>query len=255
MLGFDAPWDAIAVFVAALAAGAANAIAGGGSAISFPVLVFVGVPPVAANATSGVGLWPGSASAAWSYRSRIRRMGRRTRWLLLPAAAGGLLGAWLLIRLPPEWFGAVAPFLVMGAALSVAVEPLIDRPLGADPIGESDATLRTGMIVMFAVAVYGGYFGAGMGLMMLTTLALLGIDDLQQANGIKNLLAVVLKLPAIAYFIAVGALRWDAALLMGAGALLGGWVAGHLIQKVDTRRLRWVITAVGLVLGAAMLGR
>lgn len=255
MLGFDAPWHAIAVFAAALAAGAANAIAGGGSAISFPVLVFAGVPPVAANATSGVGLWPGSASAAWSYRSRIRRMGQRTRWLLLPAAVGGLIGAWLLIRLPPEWFGAIAPFLVMGAALSVAVEPLIGRRLAADPIAESDATLRTGMIAMFAVAVYGGYFGAGMGLMMLTTLALLGIDDLQQANGIKNLLAVVLKLPAIAYFIAVGALRWDAALLMGVGALLGGWVAGHLIQKVDTRRLRWLITAVGLVLGAAMLGR
>lgn len=255
MFGFDATWHAIAVFAAALAAGAANAIAGGGSALSFPVLVFVGVPPVAANATSGVGLWPGSASAAWSYRSRIRRMGGRTRWLLVPAAVGGLLGAWLLIRLPPEWFGTIAPFLVMAAALSVGVEPLIGRRLGADPIGESDATLRTGMIAMFAVAVYGGYFGAGMGLMMLTTLALLGIEDLQQANGIKNLLAAVLKLPAIAYFMAVGALRWDAALLMGVGALLGGWVAGHLIQKVDTRRLRWVITAVGLVLGAAMLGR
>lgn len=240
---------------AGAASGAANAVAGGGSALSFPVLVLVGVPPVAANATNSLGLWPGGVAAAWSYRSRIGRMGRRSLGLMAPALAGGLLGAWLLIRLPATWFGSAAPYLVMAAATSVAIEPLVRAGKGTGGLRGSDAAWVLGMLAMFGVALYGGYFGAGMGLLMLSTLGLLGFADLQQANAVKNLLAVAIKLPAVLYFMAIGAVRWDAALLMGAGAMAGGWLAGLGIQRVDAERLRWLIASIGLFLGVLMLLR
>lgn len=269
---FDSLWAVMAVFGAGAAAGAANAVAGGGSALAFPVLVLVGVPPIAANATSALGLWPGSVAAAWSYRARIRHIRRRTRWLIPPAMAGGLLGGWLLIELPPSWFAAVAPWLVIGAALSVGVEPgvrtwLRRRPGDRGDVGDrGDRGYRAGrthragagfaaITAMFLLSIYGGYFGAGMGLILLTTLGLLGLEDLQHANGIKNLIAVVIKAPAIVYFVAIGAARWDASLVMALGAISGGWLAGHLIQKVDASRLRWLIALIGLSLGALMLVR
>lgn len=255
MLGLETWWELAAVFAAAVSAGAANAIAGGGSAIAFPVLVLVGVPPVIANATNAVGLWPGGVAATWSYRSRIRQIGTRTRWLLLPAVLGGLLGGWLLLALPAGWFGAIAPFLVLAAAASVAVEPLVRRWLGSGEIRHSDSALRAGLLAMLGVSIYGGYFGAGMGLLILTTLGLLGLRDLQHANGVKNLLSVAIKLPAIAYFIALGQLRWDMAILMGIGAMTGGWIAAHFVQKVDARRLRWIIVGVGVTLGLLMIPR
>lgn len=253
--GFETGWQAAVIFFASVAAGAANAVAGGGSAISFPALVLVGVPPVAANATNSLGLWPGSIAAAWSYRARIRQMGARTRWLILPALLGGLVGAWLLINLPAHWFAALAPFLVLGAAASVGVEPIARRRVGSGRIGDSDGVLGGALLAILAVSLYGGYFGAGMGIMLLTALGLAGLHDLQHANGVKNLLAVMIKLPAILYFIVLGVLEWPTALLMALGAITGGWVAGHLIQKVDAERLRWVIVAVGVLLGLFMLAR
>lgn len=255
MPGFETWGHDVVILLAAVAAGAANAVAGGGSAISFPALVLVGVPPVAANATNALGLWPGSVAAAWSYRRRIQAMGPRTRWLILPALLGGLAGAWLLINLPARWFAAIAPFLVLGAAASIGVEPVARRWVGSGRIGDSDGVLCAGLLAILGVALYGGYFGAGMGIVLLTALGLLGLHDLQHANGVKNMLAVMIKLPAILYFIVLGTLEWRASIIMAVGAITGGWVAGHLIQKVDAERLRWVIVAVGMVLGLVMLAR
>lgn len=255
MFGFESWSHTLLVFVAALAAGAANAVAGGGSAISFPALVLVGVPPVAANATNALGLWPGSIAAAWSYRARLRSVTGRTRWLLAPALVGGLVGAWLLVQLPARWFAGIAPFLVLGAAVSVGVEPMAKRWLGTGRIRESGASLWGGLAAVLGVALYGGYFGAGMGIMLLTAFGLMGLRDLQHANGLKNLITVTIKLPAIAYFVVIGLPEWNAVVTMAVGAITGGWIAGHLIQKVDAERLRWVVVVVGAALGAFMLFR
>lgn len=255
MPGFESWSHALLVFAAGLAAGGANAVAGGGSALSFPALVLLGIPPVTANVTNALGLWPGSIAAAWSYRARLRSVAPRTRWLILPALGGGLIGAWLLVQLPARWFAGIAPFLVLGAAVSVGVEPLAKRWLGSGQIQRSDRALAGAVIAIFAVALYGGYFGAGMGIMLLTALGLMGLHDLQHANAVKNLITVVIKLPAIVYFVAMGLPEWHAALTLAAGAITGGWVSGHLIQKVRAERLRWVIVVVGIALGLLMLRR
>lgn len=247
-------WELLAVLGAGLAAGSANAIAGGGSAISFPVLVMVGVPPVAANATSALGLVPGSMAATWSYRGELRRAQRSLLWLAMPSLVGGALGAWLLVRLPADWFAALAPWLVIGAAGSVVVEPAIRRWVGS---GQSDSrgARIAGAVVWLLVSLYGGYFGAGMGMLILTSLGLLGVHDLQHANGLKNLLSVPIKVPAVAYFVILGLPVWPAALTLMAGAIAGGWLAGHLIQRVEAERLRWLVAGIGVALGLLMLLR
>ncbi|MFP4623897.1 MAG: sulfite exporter TauE/SafE family protein [Gemmatimonadota bacterium] len=251
--GFEIWWQLPAVVAAGLAAGAGNAIAGGGSAISFPLLVFVGVPPVAANATNALGIVPGSAAAASSYRGELRRARATTFFLLVPSLVGGALGGWLLIRLPPEWFAAVAPWLVLLAAASVALEPITRRWVGR---GEETPVGRAGGVVFwFMVSLYGGYFGAGMGMFLLAALGLLGVHDLQHANGLKNLLSVAIKAPAILYFIVLGLPVWTAALALMAGATVGGWLAGHLIQRVSAQRLRGLVALVGAALGLLMLVR
>jgi uncharacterized membrane protein YfcA len=243
-----------AVAAAGLAAGAANAIAGGGSAISFPVLVMVGVPPVAANASNAVGLVPGSASASWSYRGELRQARRGSLWLAVPSVLGGALGAWLLTRLPADWFALAAPWLVLLAAASVSLEPLARRWVGTGGDGGQAGRIG-GVLFWFAISLYGGYFGAGMGMFLLAALGILGIHDLQHANGLKNLLSIAIKGPATLYFIALGLPVWPATLTLMAGAMTGGWVAGHLVQRVQAERLRWVVAAVGAGMGLFMLLR
>jgi uncharacterized membrane protein YfcA len=254
VIEFALDWPILAVAAAGLAAGAGNAIAGGGSAISFPLLVFVGVPPVAANATNSVGLVPGSAAAAWSYRGELRRARPATFWLVVPSVIGGALGAWLLVNLPPHWFGAIAPWFIFLAATTVVLEPVTRRWVRGRSDGPSGRRVA-GVVAWFAVALYGGYFGAGIGMFLLATLGLLGVHDLQHANGLKNLLTVVVKAPALAYFIFLSLPVWPAALALMAGAITGGWITGRAIQKIDAERLRLVVAAIGFLMGVLMLFR
>lgn len=245
-----------AAFGAALLAGAGNAVAGGGTNLSFPILVWLGIPPVAANATNGVGLWPGSITAAWSYRRRIGEADPVWWWLLLPSLVGGGLGAWLLLYLPPTWFEALAPWLVIGASLLVATEPVISRVLrgeaGHAPVhGPVQVTLA--LLAQFAIGVYGGYFGAGIGILTLSALGLMGMADFQGANGFKNLIATAMKGVAVAYFLLAGVVVLSVALAMAVGAGIGGYGAGFLAQKVSGGTLRWIVVTMGVAMGIAML--
>jgi hypothetical protein len=255
VFGFESWVQPLVALVAALAAGVANAIAGGGTIISFPVLIWIGLPPVVANATNSVGLWTGSMGGAWSYRDRLRTLERRWVWMALPALLGGGVGAWLLINLPPSWFGSIAPLMVIGASLLVAVEPLIrKRILSLWSVGGSAG--RAGAVVgVLLVSVYGGYFGAGIGIMMLVSLALLGLDNLHQANALKNLLVVGIKGVAVAYFVALGVLVWPIALIMIVGSTIGGWAGGFLVREVEPETLRWIIVGVGVGMGIVMVVR
>lgn len=265
MLGWEVWWHPVVAFLAAFAAGAANAVAGAGTVISFPALVWLGLPPVVANATNAVGLWPGSASAAWSYRAAIRRVASRWHLLVVPSLVGGAAGAWMLVRLPPTWFEVAAPFLVVGAAALVAVEPTLRRWVRwRGPVEEAEPSTSgrgrgrwalVGGGALLLIALYGGYFGAGIGILTLGSLSLLGLHDLHRANGLKNLLALAMKAAAVVLFAWRGMVVWHAAVLMAVGSLLGGYAAGRLIQRVEGGTLRWVVVVVGVVMGALMLLR
>lgn len=241
-----------AAFAAALLAGAGNAVAGGGTNLSFPILVWLGIPPVAANATNGVGLWPGSVSAAWSYRRRLAEAEPSWWWLIVPSLIGGGLGAWLLLALPPSWFGALAPWLVIGASVLVGVEPLIRRRLGAGG-AKGRRWVAGAMTAQLGISVYGGYFGAGIGILTLSALGLMGMDDFHRANGLKNVLASAMKGVAVVYFIAKGVLVVPVAVVMALGASLGGYVAGFLVQQISGDALRWTVVAMGVGMGVALL--
>ncbi len=251
LFGLEDFGQVLVVFVAAVLAGAGNAVAGGGTNLSFPILVWAGLPPVEANATNAVGLSSGGMATAWSYRARIREAEPRWWWLMLPALLGGGLGAWLLLALPPDWFASIAPLLVITAALLVAADPFLRRRIqigGGDGFGGA-------MFWMFLISLYGGYFGAGIGILTLVVLSFLGMDDLHRANGFKSILAVVIKGVAVVIFIVQGMVIWGAAIVLLLGSLVGGWTTGHLIQKVQAGTLRWMVVAMGLGMGVAMVVR
>jgi len=248
------PLVLLAAFGAALLAGAGNAIAGGGTTLSFPILIWLGMPPVAANATNSVGLWSGSLGAAWSYKTALARADARWWWLAVPSVVGGALGAWLLITLPPTWFGAMAPWLVITASGLVAVEPFVRRWLrspGHQNAGS--AWIGLAMLVQFVIAVYGGYFGAGIGIMLLTSLGLMGMHDLHEANAWKNVMAAAMKGVAVLYFMVIGILVWPVAIVMAVGSTLGGYATGRFIQRFDQGKLRWMVVAMGVGMGLALL--
>lgn len=256
MIGWGDPLLLLAAFGAALLAGAGNAIAGGGTNLSFPILIWLGLPPVAANATNGVGLWPGSAGAAWSYKAEIATGDPRWWWLALPSLVGGGVGAWLLLALPPDWFGTLAPWLVIVASGLVAVEPLLRRWLrspGHERAGK--AWIAVAMGVQFLISVYGGYFGAGIGILLLVVLGLMGMHDMHTANAWKNVMSVAIKGVAVAWFVLAGALVWPVALVMAAGSTVGGYATGRFIQRFDQARLRWLVVGMGVGMGVLLLVR
>ena len=248
--------------LAALVAGAVNAVAGGGTIVSFPVLIWLGVPPVAANATSAVALWPGGIGAAWGFRSALRETDRRWLALAIPSLLGGVGGAVLLLETPPALFSRLAPFLVLGATALLALRSRLRARAAVQAPGEaqgaggpSAARLALAVGVQLLISVYGGYFGAGLGILQLAVLSLIGLDDLHQLNGLKNVLAVAVKGAAVAWFALQGPVVWSYALLMGVGALAGGWLGAWVQQRIGRERTHRVILVIGGVMGLIMLAR
>jgi uncharacterized membrane protein YfcA len=247
---FADPLEALIVLGAGVLAGAGNVVAGGGTTLSFPILVWIGLPAKLANITNALGLLAASVGGSWSYRDRIRS---QSGWALLwiPALLGSAVGAALLLALPSGWFGVVAPWLVIGSAVLVAADPLIRRHL-PDPAA-GGRRLRTSMAALFAVAIYAGYFGAGIGILVLATLRLVGVADMHDANGLKNVLVGGMRTIAAIGFVISGLVVWPVALVMMVGSLVGGWSAGRLVQRLKPGTLRWIVVAIGLAMGASML--
>src|SRR3977135_3902593 len=209
-------WQAPLVFLAAFVAGMMNSVAGGGTLVTFPTLVWIGIDPVSANVTSTVALWPGSLGALVGFR---RELGDSRRWMLLlgaPSVVGGLIGARLLLLTPSPLFAAIVPYLILFATILFAAgEPLMKRlrKLRAkvpQQSSEQSGTHRTrawwtaAIVFQFLVSIYGGYFGAGIGILMLAALGFLGLTDIHQMNGLKNFFAMCINIIAAAYFVAFG---------------------------------------------------
>lgn len=245
------------VFLAAVLGGGVNAIAGGGTLLTFPALVGLGVPALTANATSTVALWPGALSSMWGYRGELRGARAWVLRLTLPSIAGGALGAWLLLRTPPDRFARIVPFLVLGATLLFLVQgPLMRRlrertgraPVAAAEADGTDPDIAPWLFVagQFAIGVYGGYFGAGIGILMLAGLGLMGFTNIHRMNGLKNWGAVCMNVVAAGIFALSGIVDWPVALAMGAGGLLGGYAGARVAQRVGQQRVRRAIVCIGL---------
>lgn len=247
-----------AVFVASVLGGVVNAIAGGGTLLTFPALVGLGVPPLTANATSTVALWPGALSSMWGYRGELRGARAWVLRLTLPSVAGGALGAWLLLRTPPDRFALIVPFLVLGATLLFLAQGRLMRRLrergavsGGTDQGDADggdprvAPLLF-IVAQFGIGVYGGYFGAGIGILMLAGLGMMGFTNIHRMNGIKNWGAVCMNGVAALGFAISGIVNWPVALAMAAGGLLGGYGGARVAQRVGQQRVRRAIVVIGL---------
>jgi uncharacterized membrane protein YfcA len=239
-----------------------NAVAGGGTLITFPALIALGVPPITANATSTVALWPGTMASMWGYRRELRGARRWAIAFAVPSFVGGILGAMLLLYTPEKRFSAIVPWLILGAtALFMLQGPLlrtlIARSGPRKSIQESDGTLtRPGtafLLYQLAVSIYGGYFGAGAGILMLAALGLMGLTNIHQMNGLKNWGGGVMNLVAVAVFAVSGIVDWRLALVMAVGAGVGGIAGSLMAQRVGQEWVRRAIVVFGLGSGLAML--
>jgi uncharacterized membrane protein YfcA len=252
-------WQFVVVFASALAAGMINSVAGGGTLLSFPALVWVGVDPIQANVTSTVALWPGSLGGVIGFR---RELAGSRQWMLMlvgPSLLGGLLGAFLLLLTPAKAFAFFVPYLILFATLLFAAGDTITRRLRKKtPNGENQPARRSwsaAIAFQFLVAVYGGYFGAGIGILMLAALGLLGLTDIHQMNGLKNLFAVCINLVAAFYFILFGPVRWQFALVMAAGSITGGYGGAGLARKLGRTFVRRAVIFIGLAMALSLLLR
>jgi len=247
----------IAAFIAAFLAGGINSVAGGGTLISFPVLVALGLPPVMANATNTVGIWPGSFGSIWGFRKEITRLDKRLFWFLGPALLGSLIGAWLLRVLPAQVFDRAVPWLILFATFLFAMQSTLQKRLGALSVAEgtSGGRLILALFLQFCVAVYGGYFGAGISIMALSILGFLGMTDLLERSATTSLLSFVINGAAGICFVSAGLVHWPYAMSMTLGALLGGYGATGIARKIGKTALRRFVVCAGLILSAALFVR
>ncbi len=251
--------SALLLGLASFGAGLVNAIAGGGTMLTFPALLGAGLAERVANATSTVGLTPAAVSGSWAFRRDVAR-GRRWLWVLLPASlCGGGVGAWLLLVTPDSSFRRLVPWLVLGATLLFAFGRRI-----AVFLGRSDEHrlhlhgLKVYAAVaplQFAIAVYGGYFGAGIGIMMLAAHTLIGLGDLPTVNGLKNLCVAATNGTAAVVLIARRGVDLPAAAVVIAGAVLGSLVAPRVASTLRPERLRWVVIATGIIATVVLFSR
>ena len=241
--------QAIFLFAAGVLGGALNAVAGGGSFIAFPALLFTGVPPVAANATNTLALWVGVTASGGAYRKHLNISRRVMIPLIVTSIVGGLGGAVLLIRTPAQTFLRVLPWLMLGATLLFAFGKHVTGKISAGISRESSNAAVAGACVFeLFVAVYGGYFGGGMGIMNLAMLAAIGMTDMHAMNALKVVLGGFINGVATFTFIATGAIVWRQGAVMTAGALLGGYCAAHYAQKLPQSWIRVFVIVTGFAM-------
>lgn len=236
--------EAGALFAAAAAGGALNSVAGGGSFFTFPTLLFFGVPPVQANATSTVALWPGSLASVGAYRRELGAARRMVIPLSVVSLVGGLIGAKVLLGTPQQTFKSLVPWLLLVATLVFAFGNRLVRRLR----GHEAVPLWVAVFIQFVVSIYGGFFGGGMGILMLASFAAAGMTNIHVMNGLKNWLAVCINGIAVATFVVAGAVYWTEAITALSGAIVGGYGGASLARKIDPARVRIFVIAVGSAL-------
>jgi uncharacterized membrane protein YfcA len=245
--------QSLALVASGVGAGVMNAMAGGGTLLSFPALVFLGEPAIVANATSAVALLPGSASSLYGYRRDVRERGAEWRFLLLPSLLGGAIGAVLLLSTPARTFEQLAPFLVLFATALFALQGASPRwRLSSGAADDGGRRIAAAWLLQFAVSIYGGYFGAGIGILMLALFGFLGLADIHAANGLKSFFTICINGVAAAWFILRGAVDWPAALVVAIGAIVGGYAGARFARSIGQERARAAVVAIGLAVAALL---
>jgi uncharacterized membrane protein YfcA len=238
--------QAIFLIAAGALGGAINAVAGGGSFVAFPALLFTGVPPIPANATNTLALWIGVTASGGAYRKWMSLSRRVMIPLIATSVVGGLAGAVLMIRTPAQTFLRVLPWMLLGATLLFVFGKHLTGRIAADISRESsNAALVGASIFELMVAVYGGYFGGGVGIINLAMLAALGMTDIHEMNALKVILGGVINGMAAFTFVVAGAIVWPQALVMTIGAVVGGYLAAHYAQKLPQSWVRGFVVLIG----------
>jgi uncharacterized membrane protein YfcA len=245
------------LFAAAFAAGMINSVAGGGTLLTFPALISAGLDPKMANATSTVALWPGLLGGLWGFRRELAESRPLLLRLGLTSVAGGAVGAWLLVATPAPTFARLVPFLILFATvLFMAQEPVTRLlRLSATPEAARGGWWTGAILFQFCASIYGGYFGAGNGILMLAAMGLLGITDIHRANGLKNYLGLCLNSIAVLGFAAAGLVAWPVAGLMAVGAIAGGYYGASAARRLGRNVIRRVVVLIGFIIGGVMLWR
>jgi len=243
------------MFITAFFAGVLNSIAGGGTLLTFPILIWLGLDPKVANATSTVALWPGLFGGVFGYRREMDDSSLILMRLGVISVIGGGVGAWLLIATPSPTFARLVPFLILFATILFMMQGPVNRWLHLPAAGkESTKAWWIGAIVFqFFSAIYGGYFGAGNGILMLAAMGLLGLHDIHRANGIKNFLGVCINSVAVVSFSMMHLVSWPQSLFMAVAALAGGYFGARTAQRVGRVFIRRAIVVIGLVITIGML--
>jgi len=248
---------AAAMMLAAFFAGVVNSIAGGGTLLTFPVLLWLGLDPKVANATSTVALWPGLFGGVFGYRREMDDSATILMRLGAISVVGGGVGAWLLIVTPSPTFAKLVPFLILFATVLFMMQGPVNRWLHLTASAESPnkSWWTFAIVVQFFSAMYGGYFGAGNGIWMLAAMGLLGIHDIHRANGIKNFLGICINSVAVLAFSISHLVDWPLSLLMAVAALLGGYFGARTARGVGRVFIRRSIVVIGFVITIVMLWR
>lgn len=246
-------FNEILIFLAALVAGFINAMAGGGTLVSFPVLLAVGISPVVANVTNTVALVPGTIGGMWAQRDAFRSQYQRLLKLLPVSVIGGVAGGLLILNTSEDAFNSLVPFLILGATLLLGFQVRIKNWV-VSRIGQAHTEHHNPVFMLslvFLAAVYGGYFGAGLGVILMATLGLVTDESMTRLNFLKQALGFAINLAAAIYFAFSGKVIWLVALIMIFGSLLGGWIGGRLANKMKPEILRWIVVAAGLIAAVA----
>lgn len=243
----------ILIAVAGVGAGAINAVVGSGTLITFPTLVALGYPPVTATMSNAVGLVAGGITGTWGYRRELRGQWNRLRWQIPASLFGAGVGAWLLLHLPEKVFVAVVPVLLIGALLLVVFGPWIQKWVKGRS-GDDERPVSTGRLVAvvigtFLVGIYGGYFTAAQGILLIGVMGVLLPESMQRMNAAKNLLSLVVNVVAASAYtlVAFDRISWQAAGLIAVGSLVGGFLGSHYGRRLSPRALRIIIVIVGLI--------
>ena len=239
-------WQALLVFVAGIAAGTINTVVGSGTLITFPVLLGVGIAPVTANVSNTLGLFPGSFVGAYGYRRELAGQSRRLIWLGSASVLGGVIGAVLLLTLPAGAFKTIVPVLIVIALLLVIFGPRLNKRLATTAHAATDRVTPLLWIAVLGTGIYGGYFGAAQGVLLMAIMGVLLAETLQRQNAVKNVLAGLVNFVAAVVFVFTAHIDWAAAGLIALGSILGGLLGARIGRRLHPVALRALIVVVGL---------